>query len=52
MSHLKDQVGVVTGGSSGLGPAIAAALVAEGMAMVSVACFACSLIFHHRSIMM
>ncbi|MGH7273535.1 MAG: SDR family NAD(P)-dependent oxidoreductase, partial [Nitrospiria bacterium] len=37
MSHLKDQVAIVTGGSSGIGLAIAAALVAEGMAVVIAA---------------
>ncbi len=31
MSHLKNQVAVVTGGSSGIGLAIATALIAEGM---------------------
>lgn len=37
MSHLKDQVGIVTGGGSGIGLAIAAALVSEGMAVVIAA---------------
>ncbi|MEW6684106.1 MAG: SDR family NAD(P)-dependent oxidoreductase [Nitrospirota bacterium] len=31
MSHLRDQVAVITGGSSGIGLAIASSLVAEGM---------------------
>jgi len=31
MSHLRDQVAVITGGSSGIGLAVAASLVAEGM---------------------
>lgn len=31
MSHLKDRVAVITGGSSGIGLAIASSLVAEGM---------------------
>ncbi len=37
MSHLKDQVAVVTGGSSGIGLAITASLVSEGMRVVIAA---------------
>lgn len=33
MSHLKDRVAVITGGSSGIGLAIASSLVAEGMSV-------------------